>query len=109
MKVAIATDGSQVSGHFGRCEKYEVATITDGQVTDRQTVANPGHQPGALPTMLHGLGVETIICGGAGPRAVALFEQFGINVLMGVSGPVDKALEALASGELEVGESTCDH
>ena len=109
MKVAVATDGTQVASHFGRCEKYVIAELDDGAVTAEETVPNPGHEPGLLPRMLNQMGVGTIVAGGMGPRAVALFEQFGIAVIAGVSGPVAETLEQLAAGELTPGESTCEH
>ena len=109
MKVAIATNGSEVSPHFGRCESYEIAEVADGKVVSRQTVPNPGHEHGSCtpPEMLHERGVGCVVCGGAGPRAAALFEQIGIRLLTGASGPVSEVLRALASGEFRGGESTC--
>ena len=109
MKVALAVDGAQVAPHFGRCEKYVIADLAHGAVSGQETMDNPGHEPGRLPRMLHGLGVDTIVAGGMGPRAQLLFEEFGIAVIAGVSGPVGDALSRLAAGELSPGESTCDH
>ena len=109
MKVAIAANGTDVSSHFGRCESYEIVELADGKVVSRQTVANPGHEHGSCtpPEMLHERGVECVVCGGAGPRAAALFEQTGIRLLTGASGPISEVLSALASGEFAGGESTC--
>lgn len=109
MKVAIACDGGQVSPHFGRCSEYHLAEIVDGAVTARQVAANPGHEPGALPRYLHELGVNLVVAGGAGPRAIELLSEYGIEAAMGVTGPVDDVLARIASGQLERGESTCDH
>lgn len=109
MKVALATDRTEVAAHFGRCERYVVAELDDGAVTREESMANPGHEPGRLPRMLNELGVDTIVAGGMGPRARAIFEQFGIAVIIGVSGTVAEALRQLATGDLEPGESTCEH
>lgn len=109
MKVAIAADGTEVAAHFGRCEGYVIAEIDDGQVREQQRVANPGHEPGRLPALLHSLGVEQIVAGGMGPRAVALFDNCGIAQITGVRGPVGDALAKLANGTLEGGESACHH
>jgi len=109
MRVAVSTDGDTVAAHFGRCEAYTLADLEDGKVLRSEVIANPGHEPGFLPGYLAQRGVECIVAGGMGPRAHALFAQRGIQVVVGVAGRVADALSALARGELEAGESTCDH
>ncbi len=109
MRVAIAADGGQVSPHFGRCERYVLVDIADAQAVNREDLANPGHEPGRLPQVLHEGGVGCIVAGGMGPRALALFAQLGIQTISGVQGPIDVVIEKLASGELDSGESTCHH
>ena len=109
MKVAVATDNGMVSAHFGRCSEYTLADIESDKVIQTEMVANPGHEPGFLPGFLAEHGVEVVICGGAGPRAQALFAERGIRMCMGVSGPVEQVLEQYAIGSLTAGTSTCDH
>jgi predicted Fe-Mo cluster-binding NifX family protein len=109
VKVAIAVEDGQVAQHFGRCQAYLVAEVLDGQIGMRQQVDSPGHQPGALPAMLHDLGVECVIAGGMGPRAVGMFRGYGISTVLGVTGDADKALSQFAEGTLKGGESACDH
>ncbi len=109
MTVAIATDNGRVSGHFGRCSEYTLADIEGNEVKNRRTLANPGHEPGFLPGYLAERGVNAIVCGGMGPRAQGLFASHGIDVRMGVAGPVDAVLEQFAAGTLAAGASTCDH
>lgn len=109
MKIAIATDGNAVAPHFGRCEGYTIVEVEDGAEISRETRANPGHEPGALPKLMQELGVHCVICGGAGPRAVGLLAQHGIELIVGVSGPVDDAIARFAAGELEAGDSACEH
>jgi predicted Fe-Mo cluster-binding NifX family protein len=109
MKVAIATEDGEVAQHFGRCECYTVAQIEGEQITSREVVQNPGHEPGYLPGYLAERGVTCIVAGGMGPRAEMLFAQHQIQTITGVTGPVEEALGALLRGELEGGESLCDH
>jgi len=109
MRVAISTDGEMVAQHFGHCPSYTIAEIADGAVQRRELIANPGHEPGFLPGYLAERGVECIVAGGMGQRAQMLFDQHGVAVIMGVSGPIDDTLQALARGDLKGGESTCDH
>jgi len=109
MRVAIAVEAGQVASHFGRCERYLVADVVDGTIRTPEEVANPGHQPGVLPAMLHGLGVECVVAGGMGPRAQEMFQQYGIATIVGVTGDPHEALLKLASGTLRGGPSLCDH
>jgi len=107
MRIAISTDAGQVSAHFGRCPSFTLVDIEDGKVTKRAEVANPGHQPGAIPQFLHQKGVQAIVAGGMGMRAVSFFEEYGIRTVLGVSGEVDDVIEELKKGTLRGGESLC--
>ena len=109
MRYAIAADGDQVSPHFGRCERYVLVDITGGVEVARQDLINPGHEPGLLPQLLNEEGVAFIVAGGAGPRAVGLLAEMNIGIFMGVDGPIDEAIARIIGGELQSGESTCEH
>jgi len=107
MKVAISTDGDSVSAHFGRCPTFTIVNIKGGQVTSKESVGNPGHEPGFIPQFLHERGVECIVAGGMGMRATGFFREFGIQTIVGISGSIEKVIEKLAQGKLEGGESLC--
>ena len=107
MKIAISTDGGQVSAHFGRCPEFTILEIEDGGVKSRKTIPNPGHHPGFLPGFFHDMGVEAIGAGGMGFRAQELFAGLGVKPVMGVSGTVEKTVRKLETGTLEGGESLC--
>jgi predicted Fe-Mo cluster-binding NifX family protein len=107
MRTAISTDGDFVSAHFGRCPCFTLVDIESGKVTKRTEVANPGHQPGAIPHFLHQKGVEYIIAGGMGMRATSFFEEYGIKTIVGISGRIDEVIEQLEKGTLKGGESLC--
>ena len=49
-----------------------------------ETLPAPKHEPGAFPRWLHSLGVQVVIAGGIGQRALVLFAQQGINVVAGL-------------------------
>jgi predicted Fe-Mo cluster-binding NifX family protein len=108
-KVAISTDGDLVAAHFGRCQAYTIVGIADGTIQSRELIPNPGHEPGFLPGYLAERGVTCIVAGGMGPRAQMLFDQQGIETIVGISGSVEEALQALLRGELKSGASLCEH
>ncbi len=111
MKIAIATDGEQVSAHFGRCRCYTIYDV-DGEtkkVMQKLSVDTPEHQPGMLPGFLNEKGVNLVIAGGMGPRAQNLFRDLNIEPIIGVSGKVEDALTMYLQGTLKPGASLCTH
>ena len=107
MKVAISTDRNFVSAHFGRCPSFTLVDIENGQVVKKKVIDNPGHHPGFIPEFLHKKGVECIVCGGMGMRAIGFFRELGIKTILGISGEIDEVVEKLQKGVLEGGESLC--
>ncbi|MDP8299709.1 MAG: NifB/NifX family molybdenum-iron cluster-binding protein [Candidatus Tantalella remota] len=107
MRIAISTEGDNVSAHFGRCPLFTIIDIEEGKVTGKEELSNPGHDPGFLPRFLHDKGVNCIIAGGMGQRAVQLFSDQGIERVVGVSGPIDDVVDKIANGTLVGGESLC--
>jgi len=107
MRVAISTEGDFVSDHFGRCPTFTILDIEEGKVAKRESVDNPGHQPGLIPQFLHQRGVSCIVAGGMGARAQGLFAEFGIKTIMGVNGKVTEVIDKLVKGTLIGGESLC--
>ena len=98
-----------VAGHFGRCPEYTIVTVDNGRVQNSIVIPNPGHEPGFLPGYLAQLGISCIIAGGMGPRAQGLFREKGLETVVGVSGYVDEVVKAYLAGNLQAGESLCDH
>ena len=107
MRIAISTDGDFVSAHFGRCPYFTIVDIEGNNVKSKEVVANPGHQPGAIPQFLHQKGVECIIAGGMGMRAEGFFNEFGIKTIVGISGKIDNVIEQIKNNALQGGESLC--
>ena len=108
MKISISTDGDSVSAHFGRCPSFTIADVDNGKLINREVIDNPGHDPGFLPKFLHQKGVNCIIAGGMGQRAVGLFTEQNIEVIVGISGLINEVIEKIEKGTLEGGESLCD-
>lgn len=106
-KVAIASEGSYVSEHFGHCPEYTIFDVDGDTITSKTVIPNPGHEPGFLPRYLGRLGVTHIIAGGMGYRAQQLFLEQGIEPILGVTGQVDEVMRAFLAGTLERGESLC--
>lgn len=109
MKIAIASDGSTVSGHFGHCESFKIYDIEGENIVGQKDIANPGHKPGFLPKFLHEQGVDCIIVGGMGQKAQKIFSHHNIDSFTGVQGEVIEILDKFLAGTLENKGSGCNH
>lgn len=105
MKVCIPTEGDggiddSVGQHFGRVPTYTVVDIDTGEV---EVIANTSEHRGGTglpPELISKTGTHVMLCGGLGPKAVTMFEQFGIDVFVGAEGTVRDAIEAWKQGML---------
>ena len=112
MKYAVPVSGGMVSPHFGHCEQFALFDVDEEkkEVTGKELVPSPEHQPGLLPQWLAGEGVSVVLAGGMGPRAQDIFRQNRIEVVMGVlEGDPEKAVLDYLNGRLTTGENICDH
>ena len=100
MKIAVAAMGTQVAGHFGHCENFIFFDTADGKIVAVNSVPNPGHRPGFLPNFLADNGAQVIISGGMGGGAVDIFNERGVEVIVGVQGEAQTAVETYLRGEL---------
>lgn len=113
-RVAISADDgtgldSIVSPHFGRCPYYVLVDLDDREVTDVAAIENPyyaQHQPGQVPQFIREQGVDVMLTGGMGQRALRIFEQYGIQAVTGATGTVGRSLERYLGGAL-VGAQPC--
>lgn len=108
MKIAVASEGNKVTGHFGHCENFNVFQVTNNEIVSSESVANPGHKPGFLPNFLNDLGVNVIISGGIGGGAVVIFNEKNIEVVSGATGDAEVAAKMYLNGELISTGSICN-
>jgi predicted Fe-Mo cluster-binding NifX family protein len=111
MKVAFPANGQVISDHFGHCASFKIFEVDDHKTIISQTDIEPpsSHQPGVLPQLLQENGVEVVIAGGIGQKAIELFNEKGIKVITGVNGLIQKVLEDFLSGVLQNGGNICSH
>ncbi len=107
MKIAISTDSRKVSEHFGRCPEFTIIEIEENKIKNKKVIENPGHMTGFLPKFLKEQGVSFVIAGGAGVRAQELFKQFGIKLITGIQGEINKVIKSFIKGEIKQGKDFC--
>lgn len=109
-KAAVPIAGGVLCNHFGHCEKFAVMHVFDGEVGAMELHVPPPHEPGVLPRWLGDLGVNLIIAGGMGQRALSLFAEQGITVITGAPNLAPDALvQQYLTGNLMTGANVCDH
>jgi predicted Fe-Mo cluster-binding NifX family protein len=112
MRIAIPVSEGQLAQHFGHCERFALLDVdTDKrEITASMEVDAPEHQPGLLPAWLKARGVNLVIAGGMGSRALSHFAAASIQVLTGAPTATTRSLvEQYLAGTLVSGASTCNH
>jgi len=112
MKYAIPVNGGKLSAHFGHCEQFALFDVDEQkkEITKKELITAPEHQPGLLPAWLAEKGVSVVIAGGMGPMAQEIFQQNGISVVLGATeSDPEKAVLSHINGTLAIGDNVCDH
>lgn len=98
MKICVPTMGpagieEDVCQHFGRAPTFTIVDLENGDVTVLPNVSE--HMGGVgLPTeTIFAAGVQVMIVGGLGPKAVQAFSQANIDVFVGAAGTVEDAID----------------
>lgn len=112
MKIAIPVAQGKLCMHFGHCEQFQLFDVDMATKTILETVSltPPPHEPGVLPKWIAEKGVNFVIAGGMGSRAVSLFNEQGVKVVTGAPAGDPKAVvQTYLDGQLITGANTCDH
>ena len=112
MKIAIPLANGKLAMHFGHCEAFALLDVdpAEKKILRREDVDAPPHQPGLLPPWLADRGATTIIAGGMGQRALGLFTEQGIHVVVGAPADTPESIvRDYLSGTLQAGDNACDH
>ena len=110
MKFAIPLAEGKLTAHFGHCQEFALVEIEDNQIKNKETLVPPPHEPGVLPKWLHDLGANVIIAGGMGGRALDLFAQNDIKVIVGASALAPEELvKQYLDNTLQTSGNVCDH
>ncbi len=109
MKIAVSAAGkgmdSPVDVRFGRCPNFVIVELEKKKIKSSKDVENTAvaQMGGAGLTaaeLVANQDVKAVITGNMGPRAFAVFHQFGIKVYRG-SGTVKEAVDKFADNKLE--------
>jgi len=105
---AIPAVNGKLSPHFGHSENFVIVETENNVITKEYSLNPPEHVPGAYPSFLASQGVNYVIAGGMGQRAIDIFTQNGISVIMGANSIEPKILvQAHLDDLLESGDNSC--
>jgi predicted Fe-Mo cluster-binding NifX family protein len=104
----------RVADHFGRCSKFKVYEVNDQKkIVNEEIYQNPlqGSHGGTcqLPHYLNKIGANVVIAGGMGRKAIALFEQYGINIITAPGMNIDEALHGYLNEEISGYQECAGH
>jgi predicted Fe-Mo cluster-binding NifX family protein len=112
MRYAVPVADGVVCAHFGHCQHFALFDVDEmtREITSKIQLESPPHQPGLLPRMLAEEGVSVVIAGGMGARALDIFGQNRIQVVIGVPEiEPETAVKEFLKGTLNTGDNICDH
>jgi predicted Fe-Mo cluster-binding NifX family protein len=99
-KIAIPELGERIAPRLGMARELVIAVIKDGEVEQRTNLDLSCYPPLLKIKRLREEGVNTLICAGIERVFWGYLTGFGIQVIAGVTGPVDKAIDRYLSGNL---------
>jgi predicted Fe-Mo cluster-binding NifX family protein len=112
MKIAVPVENGQLAAHFGRCRQVSVFDVDDEtkQIHAQTILAMPTHEPGVFPVWLSKQQVNVVIACGMGDKALTLFEEANIRVVLGAPcSDVSKLVHAFITDQLTSTANPCDH
>lgn len=93
MRIAVASDGLEVSKLAGACSSYTCYTVDRGVVTSCQNTPNPCLSAELTADYLQKLGVDVLISQNIEPELKKKLKRRGIEVVTDAKGPAKKAAE----------------
>lgn len=110
MKFAIPIADGKLTAHFGHCKEFAMVEVENQKILSTEMLDPPPHEPGVLPRWVKEQGTTIVIAGGMGQRAIQLFQQTGVEVLVGA--PVEEPenlVKSYLNQTLVTGGNVCDH
>lgn len=108
--IAIPVTGGVLSSHFGHCEEFYFASVEGDRIIEEHFLTPPAHEPGLYPRWVREQGGMLVIAGGMGEKARSLFNQNGVEVVVGA--PIEaprKVAEDYLGGVLQTTGNFCSH
>ena len=109
MRIAVASEGLDVSPYFEHCDSFTIYTIDCGIISECQNMPNPKLSASKLALLLRDLDVDTLIVGCIEREAATRLQTTDIELVYGVKGTARAATEAFLAKTLIGFDEWCDH
>lgn len=81
--------------HFGKAANFLIITFYKEEIIEREIVKAPSHGPGVFPNYLSLLEVNVVVAGSIGQKAIEYFNDFKINILLGINETIENILKEI--------------
>ena len=112
LKIAIPVVEGRLSAHFGEARQFALAEadLSGRKIPRTRVVAAPPHEPGSFPRWLREQGVQVIVVGSIGQRALDNLLHHDIEVRTGRPGmAVEILLADCLKGKLSLTQNGCNN
>lgn len=107
MRIAVASEGLNVSSHFSCCTNFNYYKVQNGTLADSRNLPSQGHLCGSQANFLRQIDVKVLLCGSISKRDVERMNNAGITVVSGVSGrAIDAAFAYLKDHKQDFPDTT---
>ena len=86
MRIAVASEGLEVSSQFSCCTNFNFYKVEHGQLVDSQNLPSQGHLCGSQANFLRQIEVKVLLCGTISEKEVESMQNAGIKVVIGAHG-----------------------
>ncbi len=104
-KITLPRLGERIAPRLGIAHEFVVVIIEQGEVYQRKSLDLSGYTPLLKMRCLREEGVNILICAGIERMFWGYLTGFGIQVIPGITGPIDEALNRYLSGNLSPGQA----
>lgn len=86
MRIAVASEGLDVSSHFGCCTNFNFYQVQNGELVDSRNLPSQGHLCGSQANFLRQIEVKVLLCGTISEKDAESMKAAGITVVQGARG-----------------------
>ena len=108
MKIAVASNGLDVSPYYERCTNYNCFSVDNGTITDYRNLPSQLLQNGKAAAVLYELGIDTIIVGCISEPSLASLTDKKLTVFIGAMGDAKEAVKAYITNTFIASDESCD-
>ena len=87
MRIAVASEGLDVSKHFSSCINFNFYKVENNELVDSRNLPSQEHLCGSQANFLRQIEVRVLICGTISERDIEIMNKAGITVVTGAKPP----------------------